>query len=78
MFFVANYFHFSEEEYKKHEFLLVRLVHNSKKGDSITRELENNDQNNMFKRLSKDIFGAKPNSKNLRELFKIEIIWDLW
>ena len=28
--------------------------------------------------LLKDIFGAKPNSKNLKEFFQIEVIWKLW
>ena len=78
VFFTDQRYRFSEDEYDEHEFLLVRLVHNSKKGDIVTRTLGNFDENYRFRMLLKDIFGAKPNSKNLKEFFQIEVIWKLW
>ena len=69
VFFTDHRYRFSDDKYDEHEFLLVRLVHNSKKGDIVTRTLGNFDENYRFRMLLKDIFGAKPNSKNLKEFF---------
>lgn len=68
-------YRFDNETYTVNEFVLIRLIHNSKKGEETSSMPGIEEQH---KQLLKEVFGSKPNTKNLREFFRINIIQELW
>ena len=66
---------FDDETYSSNEFVLIRLIHNSKKG-KVTSSLPGIEEKHKI--LLEEVFGSKPNTKNLREFFRIDIIQELW
>jgi hypothetical protein len=59
------------ETYSQNEFVFIRLIHNSTKGEE-TSSLPGIEQQHA--QLLIDVFGAKPNTKNLKKFFSLDII----
>ena len=74
-FFTNGPFNFDEATYNQYEFLFIRLIHNSKKGEDTSNlnGIQDNHRN-----LLKEVFGSKPTTENLRDFFRIDVIQQLW
>ena len=79
LFYQETYGGISTEQYLGDENALLLLIHSTKK-KKFLKSCSTNQAAGVtgVMRLFKDVFGPKPNKRNLRKFFKLDVIQKLW